>query len=86
MLAVKHSDMLSQPFLINRAYLLQQNNRVFAKTLKIFNGGMRGQLCLCAYSACYGGDNDRRAVLVACIIGNDKYRACPALLRADNRI
>ena len=27
-----------------------------------------------------------RPVLVAYIVGNDKYRACPALLRADNRI
>ena len=37
------------------------------------------------YPTCDRGDNDRRAMLVAYIVGNDKYRSCAALFRADVR-
>ena len=47
---------------------------------------MCGQLCLCMHSACNWDDNNRRAVRVPYIIGNDKYGSPAALFRANNGI
>lgn len=80
------ADIALQPLLVYGADLLGKDEGVFIKPLHIAYLGMCGQLCFCLYSARYRQDNDRRAVRVPYIVGNDKDGSPPALLRADNGV
>ena len=78
--------MIFKPSLVNRPYLFKQDNRIPVKPLNIFYLSVCWQFRLCLCLARDSGNNYCRAVPVACIIRNDKYGSCSALLRANNRI
>ena len=80
------ADISLQSPLIYGTDLLSKDKGIFIKPLYIAYLGMGWQLCFCLYSARYRQDNDRRAVRVSYIVGNDKDGSPPALLRADNGV
>lgn len=81
---IQMGDLVSQPLLVNRPNLFQQDDRVAVKTMRRrINFHMRRQFCLLDL-----GSNRRydysRTKPVANIILDDQYRPYSSLLGTDN--